>query len=191
MKCVFCDLDSSKIENTVIYEGKYFYVLPSVGSLVDGYILIVSKRHVKSSVCLNKFEMNEYKYLISKYQNIFKNIYGKTPIIFEHGTYNSYSASSVVHAHTHIVNINFSDEKNILKKYNFFKINDFDLIKKDRNYVKYINGENIYVSYDFPLISQFMRILIAKEVGISNKFDWRKERFDSNIISTIRRIKGE
>ena len=191
MKCVFCYLDTSKIENTVIYEGKYFYVLPSVGSLVDGYILIVSKRHGKSSVCLNKFEMNEYKYLISKYQNIFKNIYGKIPIIFEHGTYNSYSASSVVHAHTHIVNINFSDEKNILKKYNFFKINDFDLIKKDRNYVKYINGENIYVSYDFPLISQFMRILIAEEAGISNKFDWRKERFDSNIISTIRRIKGE
>ena len=52
-------------------------------------------------------------------------------------------------------------------------------------------ANKIYVTYEFPLVSQFMRMLIAEEIGISNKFDWKKERFDTNIISTIERIKGE
>lgn len=191
MKCVFCDIDFSKIENTIIYEGKYFYVLPTVGSLVDGYVLIVSKRHVVSSICLNELEMNEYKFLINKYQNIFKKVYGKMPIVFEHGTFDYNSASSVIHAHTHIVNINFNNEKDILKKYKFIEISDFNLIDKSRNYIKYINGNKIYVSYDFPSISQFMRILIADEIGISDKYDWKSEKFISNIISTIETLKGE
>lgn len=191
MKCVFCDIDFSKIENTIIYEGEYFYVLPSVGALVDGYVLIVSKRHVESSICLNQIELNEYKYLINKFQNIFKKIYGKMPIVFEHGTFDKYSASSVVHAHTHIVNVNFKNEKDILEKYNFFEISDFNLIDKSRNYIKYINGDKIYVTYDFPFVSQLMRILIADEIGISDKYDWKSEKFISNIVSTIEKLKGE
>ncbi len=191
MKCVFCDIDFSKIENTIIYESEFFYVLPTIGSLVDGYILIVSKRHVNSSVCLNKYELNEYKNLISKYQNIFIKVYGKTPIVFEHGTYDKNSASSVIHAHTHIVNINFKNEKEILDKYNFFEIDDFSLIEKSRNYIKYISNDKIYITYDFPSVSQFMRILVSNEIGIYDKYDWRSEKFLSNIISTIDKLKGE
>lgn len=118
MKCIFCDIDHSKIENTIIEETKYFYILPTLGSLVDGYILIVTKRHINSMSELNENELIEYKNIIEKYQNLFKKIYNKTPIVFEHGTPNQNSemkANSVTHAHTHIVNINFSNEKEILE----------------------------------------------------------------------------
>lgn len=194
MKCIFCDIDHSKIENTIIEETEYFYILPTLGSLVDGYILIVTKRHINSMSELNENELNEYKNIIDKYQNLFKKIYNKTPIVFEHGTPNQNSemkANSVTHAHTHIVNINFSNEKEILEKYNFKEINDFEEIEKNKNYIKYIYDNKIYITYNFPSVSQLMRILIAEELNYKDKFDWKKERFDENIISTIERIKGE
>lgn len=100
-------------------------------------------------------------------------------------------ANSVTHAHTHIVNINFSNEKEILEKYNFKEINDFKEINKNMNYIKYISNDKIYITYNFPSVSQLMRILIAEELNYKDKFDWKKERFDENIISTIERIKGE
>ena len=194
MKCIFCDIDHSKIENTIIEEKDYFYILPTLGSLVDGYILIVTKRHINSMSELNENELIEYKNIIEKYKNLFKKIYNKTPIVFEHGTPNQNSemkANSVTHAHTHIVNINFSNEKEILEKYNFKEINDFKEINKNMNYIKYISNNKIYITYNFPSVSQLMRILIAEELNYKDKFDWKKERFDENIISTIERIKGE
>ena len=59
------------------------------------------------------------------------------------------------------------------------------------NYIKYISNNKIYITYNFPSVSQLMRILIAEELNYKDKFDWKKERFDENIISTIERIKGE
>lgn len=193
MKCIFCDIDHSKIENTIIEETNYFYILPTLGSLVDGYVLIVTKRHINSMSELSEKELNEYKNIIDKYQKLFNKIYNKTPIIFEHGTPNQEStmkASSVTHAHTHIVNINFKNEKEILEKYNFKEIKDFKEIKTNTNYIKYINNNKIYITYNFPSISQLMRILIAEELNFKDKFDWKKERFEDNIKSTIERIKG-
>lgn len=194
MKCIFCDIDESKTENTIIEETDYFYILPTLGSLVDGYILIVTKRHINSMSELNDNELEEYKTIITKYQNLFNKIYNKTPIVFEHGTPNQNSkmkANSVTHAHTHIVNINFSNEKEILEKYNFKEINNLKEIETNKNYIKYIYNNKIYITYNFPSVSQLMRILIAEELNYKDKFDWKKERFDENIISTIERIKGE
>ena len=194
MKCIFCDIDQSKIENTIIEKTKYFYILPTLGSLVDGYVLIVTKRHINSMSELNDNELEEYKTIIEKYQNLFKKIYNKTPIVFEHGTPNQNSkmkANSVTHAHTHIVNINFKNEKEILEKYNFKEINNLKEIETNKNYIKYIYNNKIYITYNFPSVSQLMRILIAEELNYKDKFDWKKERFDENIISTIERIKGE
>lgn len=194
MKCIFCDIDQSKIENTIIEKTKYFYILPTLGSLVDGYVLIVTKRHINSMSELNDNELEEYKTIIAKYQKLFNKIYNKTPIVFEHGTPNQNSkmkANSVTHAHTHIVNINFKNEKEILEKYNFKEINNLKEIETNKNYIKYIYNNKIYITYNFPSVSQLMRILIAEELNYKDKFDWKKERFDENIISTIERIKGE
>lgn len=194
MKCIFCDIDQSKIENTIIEETNYFYILPTLGSLVDGYVLIVTKRHINSMSELNDNELEEYKTIIAKYQKLFNKIYNKTPIVFEHGTPNQNSkmkANSVTHAHTHIVNINFKNEKELLEKYNFKEINNLKEIETNKNYIKYIYNNKIYITYNFPSVSQLMRILIAEELNYKDKFDWKKERFDENIISTIERIKGE
>lgn len=193
MDCVFCNIDNSKVENTIIDESDNFFVLPSIGSLVDGYLLIVSKRHINSMAELMENERIEYEFLIKKYRNLFKNNYNKFPIIFEHDcpvVNSDMKANSIVHAHTHIVNHKFIDGNTIIKKLNFNRIDNLSHISKEKNYIMYINSDNVcYLTNRFEPVSQMMRKIIAKDLGYENKFDWKKEMFVENINSTIKKFK--
>lgn len=189
--CKFCNLDISIIYNTIIEETDNFIVIPSLGSLVEGYILILSKNHYNNMSELNKDEKIEYLNLINKYRNLFNKIYSKYPIIFEHGDVNdNINTSSIKHAHTHIVNYNFKDELNIINKLNFNIINNINDIKNNTYYIMYINEYNkIYITYNYNSISQLMRILIAKDLNLEDKYSWKDNKFNNNIKLTIDKIK--
>lgn len=190
--CPFCNMDITKLENTILDETKFFYITPALGSLVDGYILIACKRHINSMSELNVEEMKEYEILIDKYRKIFKSIYKKYPIVFEHGTPNVNSkikASSVTHAHTHIVNHNFKNENALLEEMKFFKINKIENMVLNKNYIFYVSpNSDIYITNNFKPISQFMRVEIAKDLNMLDKYDWRKNDFYNNIVLTINKI---
>jgi hypothetical protein len=189
VSCIFCTLDKSKRENTILEETTYFYVIPAVGSLVVGYVLILCKRHIYSMAELNNKEQKEYENLIEKYRNIFKNIYKKYPIVFEHGSpniENKTKANSIDHAHTHIVNYQYKNEEKIIKNLNFNPIGELTQLTKKQNYILYINPNKvIYMTTNFPSISQLMRLVMAKELKIESKYKWEKETFKENIEQTI------
>ena len=189
MSCIFCTLDKSKRENTILEETTYFYVIPAVGSLVVGYVLILCKRHIYSMAELNNKEQKEYENLIEKYRNIFKSIYKKYPIVFEHGSpniENKTKANSIDHAHTHIVNYQYKNEEKIIKNLNFNPIGELTQLTKKQNYILYINPNKvIYMTTNFPSISQLMRLVMAKELKIESKYKWEKETFKENIEQTI------
>ena len=112
--CPFCNIDYEDVSNTIIEETDNFIIVPSKGSLVVGYLLIFPKKYITSMNELSKFEKQELENLIYKYREKFNSLFGKYPIIFEHGTSrqdDSNSSSSITHAHCHIVNHNFKSEK--------------------------------------------------------------------------------
>lgn len=181
MSCIFCTLDKSKRENTILEETTYFYVIPAVGSLVVGYILILCKRHIYSMAELNNKEQKEYENLIEKYRNIFKNIYKKYPIVFEHGSpniENKTKANSIDHAHTHIVNYQYKNEEKIIKNLNFYPIGELTQLTKKQNYILYINPNKvIYMATNFPSISQLMRLVMAKRTKNRVQIQMAKRNF--------------
>ena len=190
--CIFCNLDFDKVENTVICETQNFRVIPTVGSLIEGYVLIVTKNHINSLSELTREQKIEYENLVSEILQVFQKVYGRTPILFEHGTpniQNSMSATSIIHAHSHIVNFNFKNESEILEKYNFTPIRNFKDVKKE-NYIYYVSdNETKYVSYNFDSISQLMRILIANEIDKGEQYNWRKFDFKENIVTMLNKFK--
>lgn len=159
---------------------------------MDGYILIVSKKHYNNMLELNNDEKLEYLNLITKYRNLFNKVYNKYPIIFEHGDIdNNVNTSSIKHAHTHIVNYNFKDELKIINDLNFNIINSISDIKSNINYIMYINEYNKkYITYNYDSISQLMRIIIAKDMDIGEKYNWKNNKFNNNIKLTINKIKN-
>lgn len=192
-ECVFCELDKNKIANTIIEETDTFYVTPSVGALVEGYILIISKKHINSMTELNSDEKIEYLSILEKYRKLFFKKFHKFPIVFEHGTsiQDETSASSIVHAHTHIVNHNYQDEQSVIENLKLEKINtDFNLENKNKSYIFYINpiGEH-YITYKFNPVSQMMRIIIAQDLNIDEMYNWKQYPFTKNIVSTINNFK--
>lgn len=190
--CIFCNLDFDKVENTVICETKNFRVIPTVGSLIEGYVLIVTKNHINSLSELTSEQKFEYENLVNKILKIFQKLYGKTPILFEHGTpniQNSMSATSIIHAHSHIVNFKFKNEAEIIQKYNFTPVKNFNEVKRE-NYIYFQNGDDSkYVSYSFDSVSQLMRILIANEIDKGEQYNWRKFDFKENIVTMLNKFK--
>ena len=192
INCQFCKIDKSLFYNTVIEETNNFIIIPCLGSLVLGYILILPKKHTYCMTNFNEDIMQEYNSLLEKYREKFKRIYGKYPIIFEHGTKDpsGMCTSCVIHAHTHIVNHNYYNEQEIIKSLNFSKIDNLDGIE-NKNYIYYKNPEGInYITYKFEPISQIMRIFIAEDLNMKEKYDWRKYHFDDNIKKTIKDLLG-
>ena len=190
--CIFCNLDFDKVENTVICETKNFRVIPTVGSLIEGYVLIVTKNHINSLSELTSEQKFEYENLVNKILKIFQKLYGKTPILFEHGTpnlQNSMSATSIIHAHSHIVNFKFKNEAEIIQKYNFTPVKNFNEVKRE-NYIYFQNGDDSkYVSYNFDSVSQLMRILIANEINKEQQYNWREFDFKENIVTMLNKFK--
>lgn len=189
-KCNFCKFDKKRIENTIIEETENFYVMPTLGSLVDGYVLIVSKKHINSMNELTGKEKEEYFNLLSKYYNRFAEVYGKNPIVFEHGTIDTNNtASSVIHAHTHIVNHKYKNQEFMVKNLNFMPIEkkiDFE----NKSYIFFIdNNFDFFISYEFNSVSQLMRRYIAEDLGLANMYDWKIYRFIENLKSTINKLK--
>ncbi len=192
--CPFCNLDNTNIVNTVIHESDTFLVLPSKGSLCDGYLLIVPKKHINSINELTENEKHELLHLINKYRDKFKSIYGKFPLLFEHGSSGQNadnSSSSIKHAHLHIVNHKFTNEIKIISELNLQKVDIQNFFEfNNKNYISYISNDNeFYITYEFKPISQQMRIYIAENLGITNDFNWRQNNFEENIISTIEKFK--
>lgn len=194
-ECRFCKFDKSKKENTVIYETQNFYVLPSLGALVDEYALVVSKKHITSLSQLSDNEKEEYNGIIDYISKQFIKFYNKQPIVFEHGTPNLLSdmkASSIVHAHAHIVNHNYINEKDIINNLNFNEIKDFKDVSNSNNYIFYINHKNRkYVTYNYDSISQIMRILIAKDLGIKDQYNWKEHDFIENINKMLKHFEND
>ncbi len=192
--CPFCHIDYSDIANTIIEETDNFIIVPSKGSLVVGYLLILPKIHITSINELTDLQKKELISLIKKYRNHFYTKFNNYPIIFEHGTsrQDSNSSSSITHAHLHIVNHNFINESKIINQLKFEQVNE-NLFFKDMNksYISYISPDfNFYITYDFKGVSQQMRIYIAEDLNIQDKYNWKISNFENNIIETIKLFKN-
>lgn len=191
--CPFCKLDKSLFYNSIIEETSNFIDKPCLGALVPGYILILPKKHVYCMTQFNLEIMAEYIAILEKYRRKFKELYGKYPIVFEHGTPDpcGLCTNCVIHAHTHIVNHNYKNEKDVINKMNFKIISSLNTIE-DKNYIYYksFDGKE-YITYDFEPISQVMRIFIAEDLSIKEKYDWRRFPFEENIYKTLEDLKED
>lgn len=192
--CPFCDIDYNDISNTIIEETDNFIIVPSKGAIVVGYLLVVPKQHITSINELNISQKEELKNLLDRYRKLFFVKFGKYPIIFEHGTSSNHtnnSSCSIIHAHCHIVNHNFNNENKIINQLNFNKVDIYSFFEnKKKSYISYISPNfNFYITYNFKGISQQMRIYMAEDLNIKDKYNWRKSNFDDNILKTINLFK--
>lgn len=189
------------ISNTVLAKNGDWLVLPALGSVVPGYIMIVNVNHSYHSIaCCPDAQLQKLEETICLCKKSLKKIYHSNCILFEHGvlTETMIGSNSVDHVHLHILPIE-------LDLYNTFcheetqQFYGFDELKRIalKNNIAYLFYENQYgkrfyikdKNGIFP--SQFFRRQVAMAVGKSEEWNWRIFPHYEEFLNTYNSLVGK
>jgi diadenosine tetraphosphate (Ap4A) HIT family hydrolase len=185
--------------NTVLYETPNFVVVPTTGAMVEGWILIISKRHVPAMGALTLEELSELNELFGKMRHLIKSVYGAA-VVFEHGPIcgGTTFGCGIDHAHFHIVPIKNQliplVEKALEGSPNWTtveNVQDLSIVYSmgiPYLYISENGSDRGYVAGLLNVPSQFMRRVIASELGIPSLYDYKEHKFRSNVVSTLRQL---
>jgi len=198
--CLCLDLRAERrtdIWNTPLLESENFLAIPSLGSLVPGWVLLLPKDHYLSMGALPSYlvgEMMEVKQeLASRLSETFGDL-----CAFEHGASRTKRnvGCGVDHAHLHVVPINFELRRaaqRFLPSGQRWSSGNLDDCRKayaeGRDYLyleQPLGSGSIAVDDDFG--SQVFRRAIANELGMSDEYNWREHPQFPNIVSTVRTL---
>lgn len=202
ISCKFCNIYNASavraIPDTILYESKYFFVIPALGSLVKNYIMVISKRHIHSMCYLKDSEKKELLFILNQFRTMLKEQYGFYPIIFEHGASSidtNRSACCVLHAHLHIVPYTIIRQSEMLETLNLAPLNDFSEFFTsgyDNPYIFFMDNQGglYFKNCKKDVVpSQIIRKWIAADMGCSDAWDWRDKQFLDNISDTVADLK--
>lgn len=209
--CVFCDsrtttfgntpefkrLLGDKIASRKLFETENFVVLPTVGQIVEGYLLIMPKTHTTSIGDLGFKLLKELDYVCSEVEQILENNYSK-PIFFEHGVCRSeykYNGCCVDHSHIHAVPTAVNVSAELMKKgYKYTKlekVSDLGEHGQNRNYLYVKDNSGSYLFEANEIQSQLIRYIIAEKLGTPEKGDWSLYSGTEEMLTTIKRLSKE
>ena len=184
-----------ELPSRILRESENFVVLPALGPLTEGHLLILPKEHY---ICLGSMPPELYPELKALKQEAFivlSRTYD-TPTFFEHGaaTKTMRGGCCIEHAHLQVFPCGL-DLLPVISR--FFTGERIEYLEQLREYYQrkqpYLFYENIggtmYVFPVSPVIpAQFMRQLIAKALGTPEKWDWRSFLNKEAIMRAFRNL---
>jgi diadenosine tetraphosphate (Ap4A) HIT family hydrolase len=185
--CRFCDISCGNIgkrENQIIWETDKYYALPSIGALVEGWLLIIPREHTISMKDL--YGDNEFKEFTNIVLGKMRSQYPGAFIAFEHGPNECGSNTScgTDHAHLHIVSYQNSLYKDMViagQKWEGCESEKISLKAGENEYLFYTEiptgstwlNQSGYMSVLEQPCSQYFRKLIANQLNCPTEYDYR------------------
>lgn len=165
----------------ILYETAQTVIVPTIGSIVPNYLLLIPLRHTYAIRYLQTEEIDDLYKCILMLEERFD---GGT--FFEHGSIDSKltSGASIDHVHLHYLPIDI-DIKTLTPEFTYTELDDFKSITT-------IEEEYIFVRVRFrgywikakSLPSQYLRRTIARLFGVPAMWNWREYPFVCNMIAT-------
>ncbi len=204
--CIFCQMAKYKgfsnlekynqfVEKPVdciIYESPSFYVVPELGALKQGFLMIVPKEHILSVAQFPEELMPEYLEVCKDVEEILlKAFNGKSVAFMEHGSGPSGKTShkkSIVHAHTHVV-VDFELKEKYQRMVQMKKCENIS-DASDVHYFSYQQSTDgqlmIAMNPEVYVQRQFPRQVMAEELGLApDQYNWRWYEFDEITDATL------
>jgi diadenosine tetraphosphate (Ap4A) HIT family hydrolase len=194
--CAFC-IDKpgfkSDIPDRTIIESDNFRVFPTLGQIVEGYVLLVPKEHYPCLGAMPEPLLDELILLKEEVDARIIKSYSR-PIYFEHGVI----GQTVTHAHMHA--IPFPEDKDLFEIYHtsFPRYKKLESIKELRDVWK---REGVYLYYEINnnkfaffthIVPQYARITVANALGVPERANWRtmsRELDEQLIKNTLDKLK--
>lgn len=203
-KCRFCSVQHGdkkyKITDTPIMENESYYLLSSIGALIEGWTLVIPKTHEYSMK--KHYSDSKFYEFVNQCVNIIKKAYGVDKVIvFEHGAnqFGSLTACGTNHCHIHIVPLKESLLKDIDKIFDWEKLpfNQVENYVKNSEYLLYADVEGdlesseCYVHLLKEPVSQFFRRIIADKLGCPDKYNYKENENIDISNSTVKTLQKE
>ncbi|MDO7171432.1 HIT family protein [Mariniflexile sp. AS56] len=176
--CRFCNPPD---KNRILFESDNFYVMLSLGPIVEGYLLICSKQHFESCSKIPKKYSTEFDSLVSAVKQILIETYGSC-IFYEHGRAGSClsfgeGSKHCYHAHMHCVPVNVKLSNLIEGTLKPIKCNSFDDFRENCNkynepYLFVDDGEKYIYIVVKDIRRQYLRYLTAEAIGKKGLWNW-------------------
>ena len=198
--CRFCGIANGnenvqKLENAKIAESEKYFAISSVGALVEGWTLVVPKQHCCSMKDL--YSEEEFAAFANQLVRVLTACYGPV-VAFEHGPNREGSDTScgTDHAHIHIVPYHSLAAK--------LDNMDMEWITCNASQIGELVGGNEYLFYCEPgekwddpagrvhvlkeSISQFFRRVVAEDLGVLDRFNYKTNPDTALTLKTIEKV---
>lgn len=209
-KCCFCEeigllknpyseiaRENCLPKNRILGFCKYWYVVPTLGALVPGYLLIISKAHRLSVSECSQAEQEELQHLLTRIREILEQLYQKPCIAFEHGesAQSTKSAASVSHCHVHILPFsgNLCEKIGYRTSYiNFGELTEIGQYTVSGEPYLFFQSNDRHNSLIFleKYPRQLFRRILAYEIGKEDMWDWNYFPFYDNLRNTYQVLKN-
>lgn len=189
---------STQSWDKILFQSRNFAVFPTLGALVEGWLLIVPKDHILCLGALSWELHSELDELRSRVSLALEACYGSVTV-FEHGPAQPCHlvGCGVDHAHLHMLPTQvdlIEGAKEIfpgpLKWERLSRLQETTRLYEaglPYLYVEQSRGTG-YVTTHPNLQSQMFRKVIARHIGRPERYDWRQFPEEANILSTISRL---
>jgi ATP adenylyltransferase len=198
-KCTICDElklgVGRKAWNEPLIETGNFVVLPSLGALVDGWVLVVPKEHRISMGALPVELRGEAEEITRRARLLLRRQYRKPIVAFEHGpsVENHGTGCGVDHAHLHLLPLGcdlFAYVRPFVPAGQQWRACDWeDLSKAHAQGLDYLFLQSearqplMAVAHDFG--SQVFRKAVASFLRMESEFSWREYPRVETVARTI------
>ncbi len=208
--CKYCakvvkDINGNDVRqawNTILFESDHFVVVPTLGSIVEGWVLIISKAHL---ICMGETvpetgqELNDVLEIVER---AVRQVYGAATV-FEHGPNRERldMGCGIDHAHLHVVPLKFDllEAAKVSQEFRGTQWHESKsmlslvdgLYNEGRSYL-YIKDSDGAGSYCIPenIPCQSLRRVIARETGKTLKYDYKQHAFKENVLKTIEQLRS-
>jgi diadenosine tetraphosphate (Ap4A) HIT family hydrolase len=200
--CEFCDefaggvsnsfarLHSNRLGSRLISTQHGLNVLPTLGQITPGHLLLVPRHHYTAFADMPASELEAADAMKKRLTELMRPTYGDT-LFFEHGVRTPGAGGcGISHAHLHIVPFPSGKEPidELTRAFPFERISDFtDLgeIQPGRSYLYYesLDGSK-HVFYPESIPSQHIRRLLAEALA-NHDWDWRRYGKEEDLFTTF------
>lgn len=200
--CFFCEITHhngisteeynlrSKVVDMIIYESENFVVVPGLGPLAPGYLMIMSKPHYLSLAQVPSEWYNEYHEIEQDLEWILKKMYHKDVCFYEHGTgpNGAVGLKSIVHMHVHVM-IDAPLSKFYKDMFCMHPVDNIQHLSPISYFTyKHHSDGQLWVTDDpnVYLQRQVHRQVYAEEHNLAKgQFNWRKVPFDDMTTTNV------
>jgi ATP adenylyltransferase len=185
------------VANSILFETENHVLIPALGAMIPGYVMLVAKRHCGSAATLGDAELLALQEDLGTVRKVLASKLNAAPwLVFEHGTTLTcgLKACCVDHLHLHLVPIDMHLAPEVSSRLQCDPTPAASLMdlkelrgREVDNYIFVIDSDDReYIFTPSAYSSQFVRQIIASKVGQKSSWNWIHHPMENVSVQTIR-----